>query len=96
MMDEELERLLGLFSGREVVPGAEIIEWMGLPAMHGAEGHILWPEAKETTDFFSRYCGERVLETNPGHQMASAIYGQNSYGLWPEWRRLQILRELGI
>lgn len=90
---EELERLLDLFSGREEVSGAEIIERMGLDSRVDS---ILWREAKETTDFFARYCHERVLETNPGQKLASGIYGENSYGLWPEWKRQQRLRELGI
>lgn len=42
----------------------------------------------ELDNFFLKYCYEkRVLDPNPGCDVMSGIWIENSYGLRPEWRR---------
>ena len=51
----------------------------------------------DINDFFPKYYYEkRVLEPNPGCEVMSADWIENSYGLRTEWRRQKRLIELGI
>lgn len=81
----ELDKLLSLFHEKEEIDGTNLVREMGLT------------EEEEVNNFFPKYCYEkRVIEPNPGCDVMSSIWIQNSYGLRPEWRRQKRLIQLGI
>ena len=82
----ELDKLLSLFHEKEEVDGADLVREMGL----------LIDEDNLNNFFLKYYYEKRVLEPNPGCEVMSADWIENSYGLRPEWRRQKRLIELGI
>ena len=81
----ELDKLLALFHEKEEVDGTDIVREMGLT------------DEDDVNNFFPKYYYEkRVLEPNPGCEVMSADWIENSYGLRTEWRRQKRLIELGI
>ena len=95
-----LEELLDLFvevylqRGLKYVTGREIIEKMGLADQKYLDDydnkgfHISIDNTIEIEFFFKGFCyTSRVLEINPGQDLASGIWIDNHYGLRPEWQR---------
>lgn len=82
----ELGKVLALFHEKEEVDGADLVREMGLLI-----------DEENLNNFFLKYVYEkRVLEANPGCEVMSSIWIENSYGLRPEWRRQERLIQLGI
>ena len=81
----ELDKLLALFHEKEEIEGTNLVREMWLT------------DEDDINNFFLKYVYEkRVLEPNPGCEVMSSIWIENSYGLRPEWRRQKRLIELGI
>ena len=96
--------------GLEYVTGREIIEKMGLADQkylddydnrrngihrYDAAFTSIYDNTMEIELFFKEFCyTSRVLEINPGQDLASAIWIDNRYGLNPERRREMKLRAL--
>ncbi len=101
-----IEELLDLFAdsyllGFKYVTGREIIEKMGLADQKYLDDydnkgfHISIDNTIEIDSFFRGFCHtSRVLEINPGQDLASGIWIDNHYGLRPEWQREIKLRTL--
>ena len=102
-----IEELLDLFAevclqrGLEYVTGREIIEKMGLADQKYLDDydnkgfHISIDNTIEIDSFFRGFCHHsRLLEINPGQDLASSIWIDNRYGLRPEWQREIKLRTL--
>ena len=100
-----LEELLDIFynDGDPVgyVDGRDIIEKMGLADQKYLDDydnkglHISIDNTMEIELFFKEFCyTSRVLEINPGQDLASGIWIDNHYGLRPEWQREIKLRTL--
>lgn len=82
----ELDKLLALFHEKEEIDGIELVHEMGLLI-----------DEDNLNNFFLKYVYEkRVIEPNPGCDVMSSIWIENSYGLRPEWRRQKRLIQLGI
>ena len=81
----DLCKLLSLFHEKEEIEGTNLVREMWLT------------DEDDINNFFLKYVYEkRVLEPNPGCEVMSSIWIENSYGLRPEWRRQKRLIELGI
>jgi len=100
-----LEELLDIFynDGDPVgyVDGRDIIEKMGLADQKYLDDydnkgfHISIDNTIEIDSFFRGFCHHsRLLEINPGQDLASSIWIDNRYGLRPEWQREIKLRTL--
>jgi ADP-glucose pyrophosphorylase len=98
-MEERINDLFELFfnDGDPVgyVTGREIIEKMGLANKEYLQAYDIrsycnnTPEIEEFFQYF-----RNILETNPGYEVASAIWIDNHYGLRLEWQREIKLRTL--
>jgi len=97
-MRERLDDLMDLFfnDGDPVgyVDGRDIIEKMGLANkeyLHAYDIRSYCDNTPEISEFFEYFCHfgseHRVLETNPGYDLASGIWIDNHYGLRKEWQR---------
>jgi len=105
-MEERINDLLELFynDGKPVgyVTGREIIEKMGLVDQkylddydNRRNGMTSYDNTIEIDSFFKGFCYDsRVLEINPGQDLASGIWIDNHYGVRPEWQREIKLRTL--
>jgi hypothetical protein len=94
-----LEELLDIFynDGDPVgyVDGRDIIEKMGLADQkylddydNRRNGMTVYDNTMEIEFFFKGFCyTSRVLEINPGQDIASGTWIDNHYGLRPEWQR---------
>jgi len=94
-----IEELLDIFynDGDPVgyVDGRDIIEKMGLADQkylddydNRRNGMTTYDNTIEIDSFFKGFCYDsRVLEINPGQDIASDIWIDNHYGLRPEWQR---------
>jgi ADP-glucose pyrophosphorylase len=98
-MEERLNNLLELFlkDGDLVgyVTGREIIEKMGLANKEYLQAYDIrsyYNNTLEIEEFFEY--SRNILEINPGHNLASSIWIDNSYGLRLEWQREMKLRNL--
>lgn len=101
-----LEELLDIFynDGDPVgyVDGRDIIEKMGLVDQkylddydNRRNGMTTYDNTMKIDSFFKGFCYDsRVLEINPGQDLASGIWIDNHYGLRPEWQREIKLRTL--
>ena len=97
-MIERLDDLMDLFfnNGDPVgyVDGRDIIEKMGLANkeyLHAYDIRSFCDNTPEIEEFFEYFCHfsseHRVLEINPGQDIASGTWIDNHYGLRPEWQR---------
>jgi hypothetical protein len=101
-MEERINDLLEIFfnDGDPVVyvTGREIIEKMGLANKEYLQAYDIrsyYNNTPEIEFFFKGFCyTSRVLEINPGQDLASSIWIDNHYGLRPEWQREIKLRTL--
>ena len=108
-MIEELLDLFAevcLQRGLEYVTGREIIEKMGLADQKYLDDYdnrrngihrydAAYDNTMKIVSFFKGFCYDsRVLEINPGQDLASSIWIDNHYGLRPEWQREIKLRTL--
>ena len=105
-MEERTNELLDIFynDGDPVgyVDGRDIIEKMGLGDQkylddydNRRNGMTSYDNTMEIDFFFKGFCYDsRVLEINPGQDLASGIWIDNHYGLRPEWQREIKLRTL--
>lgn len=94
-MEERTNDLLDIFCGAGYVTGREIIEKMGLANREYLQAYDLrsyYENTPEIEKFFQYF--RHILEINPGHDLASAVWIDNHYGLRPEWRREMKLRAL--
>ena len=98
-MEERTNDLLELFfnDGDPVgyVDGRDIIEKMGLANKEYLQAYDIrsfYDNTPEISEFFEYF--RHILETNPGYELASAIWIDNHYGLKPEWQREIKLRTL--
>ena len=92
-----IEKILNLFievyleTGRDYLTGFEIIEKFGLADQqyldhYNSRSGLV--NTKKIDDFFKEFCySNRILDINPGHDLSSAIWIHNHYGLKPEWQR---------
>lgn len=95
-MEERTNELLDIFCGDgDYATGREIIEKMGLANREYLQAYDLrsyYENTPEIEKFFQYF--RHILEINPGHDLASAVWIDNHYGLRPEWRREMKLRAL--
>ena len=99
-----LEELLDIFynDGDPVgyVDGRDLIEKMGLADQKYLDDYdnrrnATYDNTMKIEFFFKGFCyTSRVLEINPGQDIASGIWIDNHYGLRPEWQREIKLRTL--
>ena len=101
-----IEELLDIFynDGDPVgyVDGRDIIEKMGLVDQkylddydNRRNGMTTYDNTMKIDSFFREFCyHSRLLEINPGQELASDIWIDNHYGLRPEWQREIKLRTL--
>ena len=108
MLEELLDLFVEVYlqRGLEYVTGREIIEKMGLADQKYLDDYdnringihrydAAYDNTTEIELFFKELCyTSRVLEINPGQDLASGIWIDNHYGLRPEWQREIKLRTL--
>lgn len=108
MIEELLDLFANAYLlGFKCVSGREIIEKMGLADQKYLDDYdnrrngiavvgyqLTYDNTPDIDRFFEHFYDSRVLEINPGHDLASGIWIDNHYGLMPEWQREIKLRNL--
>ena len=102
-MRERIGDLLRIFTHKDTftASGREIIEKMNLADKEYLDAYDVKSYQANTADiseFFEYFCNFNsehwILEANPGYDLMSESWIDNSYGLRKEWQREMKLRSL--